>query len=210
MRILLFILLAATSVNAQTTAKEAKAILKEVSDKIKSSAGIQLAFTYTFENPRADASMKQAEKGSIVLAGESYRLNFMGVDRLHDGKMIYTFLHDDKEVQIMDAEDDDEGFTPGFILDMYKEGFSYSLGGTSTVNGKKVQHIMLKSLKSPEIDHIEIQVFAANKQMHKMIQKGRNGSITTFDVNEYNELKDKPNLTFNRKKYAAKGYYIVE
>lgn len=210
MRTLLLILIAATSLNAQTTAKEAKALLAEVSENIKSSPGIQLAFTYTFENPRADASMKQSERGDIVLSGESYRLNFMGVDRLHDGKTIYTFLHDDKEVQIMDAEDDDDGFTPGFILNMYKEGFSYSLAGTSTANGKKVQHIMLKSLKSPEIEHIEIQVFAATKQMHKMIQKGRNGSITTFDVTDYKELSEKPNLTFNRKKYAAKGYYIVE
>lgn len=210
MRTLLFLLFAATTLSAQTTANEAKTLLADVSQKIKSAQGIQLDFTYTFENPRADASMKQEESGSIILSSEKYRLEFMGVDRLHDGKKVYTFLHDDKEVQIMDAEDDDEGFTPGFVLDMYKEGFSYSMAGTSTVNGKKVQHVMLKSLKSPEIEYIEIQAFADNKQIYKMIQKGRNGSLTTFDVAKYKELTEAPNLNFNRKKYTAKGYYIVE
>lgn len=210
MRILFILLMASGTIFAQTTAKEAKALLEEVSTKIKKSPGISIDFTYTFENPRADASMKQEEKGSIVLAGDKYRLEFMGVDRLHDGKKIYQFLHDDKEVQIMDAEDDDEGFTPGFILDMYKEGFSYAMAGTSTVNGKKVQHVMLKSLKSPDIEHIEIQVFSDSKQMHKMTQKGRNGSVTTFSVNKYTELTQAPNLSFNRKQYSAKGYYIVE
>jgi hypothetical protein len=207
---IVFSVLNITTVNAQPTAKEAKALLEEVSEKVKKTPGIELDFTYSFENPRADASMKQKEKGSIVMAGNNYRLNFMSVDRLYNGDKIYTFLHDDKEVQIVDAEDDDESFTPGFILDMYKEGFSYALGNTSTVDGKKVQQVLMKSLKSNETESFEIYIFTASKQIHKMIQKGRNGGITTFVVSNYKELTAPPKLVFNRKEYMAKGYYIIE
>lgn len=200
----------APSVYAQTTAREAKNLLEEVSNKIKSAPGIEIEFTYTFTNPRADASMNQTEKGTIVMSGDKYRLQFMGIDRLFDGKKIYTFLHEDKEVQIMDAEDDDEGFTPSFILDLYKQGFSYAMGGTSTQNGKRLQHIMLKSLNSAEIDNIEIVIFADTKQLQRMVQKGRNGGVTTFVVNQYKNLPTTPNMSFNRRAYMAKNYLIVE
>lgn len=200
----------ATPIFAQTTSKEAKSLLEEVSNKIKSAPGIEIQFTYTFTNPRADANMKQTEKGSIVMSGDKYRLQFMGIDRLSDSKKIYTFLHDDKEIQIMDAEDDDEGFTPSFILDLYKQGFSYTMGGNSTVDGKRLQHIILKSNQSAEIDRIEIVIFADSKQLQRMVQTGRNGSITTFTVNDYKTLTAAPNLNFNRRAYMAKNYLIIE
>ncbi|MCC5917990.1 MAG: outer membrane lipoprotein carrier protein LolA [Cryomorphaceae bacterium] len=198
------------SVFGQNTAQQAKDMLEKVSQKVKKAPGIEINFTYTFENPRADASMKQEEKGSIVMAGENYRLQFMGIDRLATKDKIYTFLHDDKEVQVMDADEEEEGFSPGFILDMYKKGFSYAMGKTGTINGRKVQHILLKSLKSSDIDEIEVVVFTDDFQLAKLIERGRNGGITTFTVNTYKEMTTTPNLTFSRKAYMAKGYYIAE
>jgi len=64
--------------------KKAKALLDEVTAKIKSYDNIVIDFKYTLNN--AKENINQDSKGNVTLQGNKYVLNFMGVTKIFDGK----------------------------------------------------------------------------------------------------------------------------
>ena len=73
---ILFLLLSFNSV-AQNNSKT---LLNEVSEKIKSYDNISISFKYTLENDAED--IKQETHGDVILYGDKYRLNILGITRL--------------------------------------------------------------------------------------------------------------------------------
>ena len=90
---LLFI--AVSGIRAQDT----KSLLAEVSNKVRSYENIQIDFKYSLQNSREN--VQQETQGNIVLRGEQYVLNMLGVTRIFDGKTIYTIVPEDEEVTIL-------------------------------------------------------------------------------------------------------------
>ena len=89
---LLFI--AVSGIRAQDT----KSLLAEVSNKVRSYENIQIDFKYSLQNSREN--VQQETQGNIVLRGEQYVLNMLGVTRIFNGKTIYTIVPEDEEVTI--------------------------------------------------------------------------------------------------------------
>ena len=63
----------------------------EVSSKVKSYDNIALDFKYTLENTAEN--IKQETKGDVVMQGDKYRLNILGITRLFDGKTLYNISY---------------------------------------------------------------------------------------------------------------------
>ena len=64
--------------------KKAKALLDQVTSKVKSYDNITIDFKYSLQN--AKENINQDSKGNVTLKGNMYVLNFMGVTKLFDGK----------------------------------------------------------------------------------------------------------------------------
>ena len=60
--------------------KKAKALLDEVTAKIKSYSNIAIDFKYSLTN--AKENINQDSKGNVTLQGNKYVLNFMGVTKI--------------------------------------------------------------------------------------------------------------------------------
>ena len=84
-KILTLLLIIACSANLMAQEK-AKALLNEVSSKVKSYDNIALDFKYTLENTAEN--IKQETNGEAVMQGDKYRLNILGITRLFDGKTL--------------------------------------------------------------------------------------------------------------------------
>jgi outer membrane lipoprotein-sorting protein len=212
MKYILIAALALSSVwiQAQEGAKEAKETLKKASDKIKAYENALIQFEYLFENKRAKPPVSQNEKGEILISKNNYFLTFMGTEQLFDGKKTYNILREDQEVQVFEADEDDEGLTPAKILDLYQSGYSYSSGGTQTLSGKVYKVIILTPKASAEIDYIEVYVSKTTNDLHSIKQVNRDGSSTKFTLvslkPNQNQLAKK--LIFNKKDFP--GFRIVE
>lgn len=212
MKYILIAALALSSVwiQAQEGAKEAKETLKKASDKIKAYENALIQFEYLFENKRAKPPVSQNEKGEILISKNNYFLTFMGTEQLFDGKKTYNILREDQEVQVFDADEDDESLTPAKILDLYQSGYSYSSGGTQTLAGKVYKVIILTPKASAEIDYIEVYVSKTTNDLHSIKQVNRDGSSTKFTLvslkPNQNQLAKK--LIFNKKDFP--GFRIVE
>ncbi len=189
---------------------EAKKLLQESSAQMKSYPALSLDFSYTMENNRVDPPIVQKQEGTLDLKGDDYRLKTPQLEQLRTAKTVYTFLHEDEEVQISEYEEEDMGLSPARLLSFYETGYSYKLGGKETIGGKQIKYVILKPNASEEIDKIMIGINASTKDIYSMKQWGTNGTVTTLIVKSLNKNAKWPtnHFTFNKKDFP--GYYISE
>jgi outer membrane lipoprotein-sorting protein len=64
--------------------QKARNLLDEVSAKVKSYDNIAIDFKYSLTNPKEN--LNQESKGNVIMQGNKYVLNFMGVTKIYDGK----------------------------------------------------------------------------------------------------------------------------
>lgn len=184
-----------------------KALLKEVSEKVKSYDNIAIDFKYVLEN--VAENIKQETRGDVVMQGDKYVLNILGVTRIYDGQTMYNISPEDEEVTISSDNEEDDSITPSKMLSFYEDGYSYSLDIEQNVKGRKIQYVKLIPIDSnSEIKHILLGVDANTKHIFNLIQIGKNGTKTTLTVNSFktNETLSKTLFTFDANKYS--DYYI--
>lgn len=202
-----FVILISISSNAQDTAK-AKALLNEVHAKVKSHQNISIDFKYVLKNTAEN--INQETRGNVVLEGDKYLLNILGVTRIFDGTTLYTINPEDEEVTISkDNSEDESTITPSKMLSFYKEGYTYKMDIVQNVNGRKIQYVKLTPIDSnAEIKNILLGIDAQTKHIYNLIETGKNGTTTTLTVNSFktDEPISKGLFTFDKNKY--KGYYI--
>ena len=195
--------------------KTAENLLHEVSTKMTPYTNMEIAFTTSLSN--ADAGIEEGDeppmKGNIILEGEKYSLDYIGNSFIFDGKKLYVINHDEKEIAINDGDfDTDDGFIyPSKLLTFYKEGYTFKLGKTTTVKGKKIQFVELTPIDSDsDIVKVELGIELETKHIYKLIQTGANSSKTTFTITSLksNQNLQKNTFVFNRESYLKKHYSI--
>ena len=188
--------------------KSGKGLLKEISDKVNSYENISIDFKYVLEN--TSENIKQETRGDVVLQGDKYKLNILGVTRLFDGKTLYNISPEDEEVAVSTKKDDDEDIiAPSKMLSFYENGYTSNMDIIQDVKGRKIQYVKLIPIDSnSEINYILLGIDAQTKHIYNLIQIGKNGTKTTLTVNSFktNEPLSRTLFTFDANKY--KDYYI--
>ncbi|GAB5563855.1 MAG: outer membrane lipoprotein carrier protein LolA [Winogradskyella sp.] len=204
--VITFIALGLT-VFAQNDVKAEK-LLNEVSTKIKSYKNISIDFKYELNN--ASENINQVTRGDVVLEGEKYKLNILGVTRIYDGKTLYTISPEDEEVTISSENTEDENtITPNDMLSFYEDGYTYKMDIVQNVKGRKIQYVKLNPIDTnSEIKYILLGIDATTKHIYNLIEVGSNGTKTTLTVNSFktDEPISKTLFTFDESKYS--DYYI--
>jgi outer membrane lipoprotein-sorting protein len=198
-------ILISISVYAQNDAKK---LLDEVSAKVKSYDNISIDFKYVLVNLEED--INQETRGSVIMQGNKYLLNILGVTRIFDGKTLYTISPEDEEVTISSENSQDENtITPSKMLSFYEDGYNYKMDIVQNVQGRKIQYVKLSPIDSnAEINHVLLGIDINTKHIYNLIEVGANKTKTTLTVNSFktNEPLSKSLFTFDRNKY--KDYYI--
>jgi outer membrane lipoprotein-sorting protein len=192
---------------AQDGAK-AKALLDEVSTKVKSYDNIAIDFKYVLVNTEED--IRQETRGDVVMQGDKYKLNILGITRIFNGNTLYTISPEDEEVTISN-ENSEEGntITPSKMLSFYEDGYTYTMDIVQNVNGRKIQYVKLTPMDSnSEINHVLLGIDIKTKHIYNLIEIGNNSTKTTLTVNSFktNEPLSKTLFTFDESKYN--GYFI--
>lgn len=192
---------------SQSDAK-AEALLTEVSNIIKAYKNINLDFKYELSN--ASENINQVTRGDVVIEGDKYRLNILGITRIFDGKTLYTISPEDEEVTISsDNTEDESTITPSKMLSFYEDGYTYNMDIIQTVKGRKIQYVKLNPIDTnAEIKHILLGIDATTKHIYNLIEVGKNGTRTTLTVNSFktDEPISKSLFTFDKSKHS--GYFI--
>ena len=190
--------------------KQAKQLLDQVSAKVKSYKNISINFKYSLNNK--EENIEHNTKGNVVLKGDLYLLNLLGVTRMFDGKKIYTISSEDEEVTITNVADEDQNeLTPSKMLTFYQSGYTYKLDKKLPVSGRSIQYVKLIPIDSnSEIAYVLLGIDANTKNIYNVIQNGKNGTTTTLTVNTFktNQPLSESLFIFDRNKY--KDYYFNE
>ena len=72
------------------TSLEAKYLLEKTSKKLDNYVSFELEFNYVLNNQIEQ--INQESSGKVTVAGDKYKLNFLDVIQLFDGKNIYTIV----------------------------------------------------------------------------------------------------------------------
>jgi outer membrane lipoprotein-sorting protein len=187
---------------------EASALLDEVSAKIKTYDNISIDFKYELNN--VSENINQQTRGDVVIEGEKYMLNVLGVTRIFDGKTLYTISPEDEEVTISSDNTEDEGtITPSDMLSFYEDGYTYKMDIVQNVKGRKIQYVKLSPMDTDsEIKYVLLGIDATTKHIYNLIEVGKNGTKTTLTVNSFqtDQPISKTLFTFDENKYE--GYFI--
>jgi outer membrane lipoprotein-sorting protein len=194
--------------SAQAQDAKAKALLDKVTAKVKSYSNISIDFKYSLNN--AKENINQDSKGTVVMKGNQYVLNFMGVTKIFDGKKAYTIVPEDEEVTISTVdENDDSAITPTKMLTFFNKGYKYSMDIVQNVGGKKIQYVKLipTNAKDPRKE-ILLGIDSKTNNIYNVIQIDKKGTKTTLTVNSFktNQALPKNQFTFVASKYPK--YYI--
>ena len=195
--------------NAQNSEK-AKALLDDVYNKVQGYDNIFVDFKYVLTNK--EAGINDETRGDVTMQGDKYIANFFGAQQLYDGRKVYTIVPENEEVTIEDKSDDENTITPSKMLTFYKEGHRYSWDILQNVQGRKIQFIKLTPIDTnTEIKSILLGIDAETNHIYKVIETGKNGTMTTITVNSFktNQPLSKTLFTFDEGKYKDEGYYII-
>lgn len=192
----------------QAQDKKAKDLLDQVTAKVKSYDSIIIDFKYSLNN--AKENINQDSKGNVIMKGNQYVLNFMGITKIFDGAKTYTIVPEDEEVTISKVnEKDDSAITPSKMLTFFNSGYRYSMDILQDIKGRKIQYIKLvptsgKDQRKEVLLGIDVQT----KHIYNLIETGKKGTKTTLTVNSFktNQPLSKNQFIFAQSKYP--NYYI--
>ena len=85
--------------------EQAKYLLDQVSEEMKSHENIRFDFSYVLENKE---QIDKRWEECYSLAGDRYQLNFLDAIQLFDGDKIYTIVPENEEITITYPEDEED------------------------------------------------------------------------------------------------------
>ena len=196
---------------------EAEELLNKVSENIKAYESMYININHNLINKEEDIDF--TNKVSFVKKGDKYNVKWNNIIFIYDGKKLYTINPDDEEVTVSSEDLDEEStITPNKILTFFEEGYHFKMDVSQDVTvvdyyeqrvRKLLQYVKLVPIDSDsEIEYILLAIEKKNNRIYKSIEKGKNGTITSYTISSFEvDLPLNEDLFFfNKKKY--KDYYI--
>lgn len=194
---------------AQSDAK-AKSILAEVSRKFRSYDVVKADFIYSYTNQQANT--KESQSGTLYVKSKlnKFKVVLPSQELISDGKSQWTYLKDDKEVQVSEIDNSADALNPAKIFTIYEKGFKYVFTGESKVGTQVFQNIELAPLTTRSFSKIKLSIHKQNKQIASFMIYDKNGNIYTYTVKGFtpNVKVSDAIFTFNASKYP--GVEVVD
>ena len=205
---LLFALISLSTTVAKTKDPKAKQLLSEVNEKVNSYDNIQISFKYVLENE--SENIRQETRGKVTLQGDKYVIDILGIQRIFDGKTLYTISSEDEEVTISNEYSEEENtISPSQLFSFFESGFNYKMDIIQNKMGRKIQYIKLTPIDSEtEIKYALLGIDIKTKHIYNLIEIGENNTKTTLNVLEFNTNTPLSQSFFNFDASKYSDYYI--
>lgn len=177
-------------------------VLDAMSKKYKAVPAFEANISYTLTNEVE--KINEEFKGKMVVKGDKYRLILPEQEVINDGKTLWTYLPEAKEVNIDNFDPTSDDLNPSKIFEVYKKGFKYLHMGDATEAGvlcdvvdlvpekKDAQYFKIRmniSKKDKSIQNFTMFDKSGNRYKYTISKFTANATITdayfTFDASKY-------------------------
>ena len=159
---------------------EVKVLLEKARKKYESLKSMEADFTLTIELAEHKPEL---QKGTMYQQGDKFRVKLQSQEVICDGKSTYVFLKKNNEIQINDADtnNDANSLSPKALLKLYQQGnFKYYVSGKSKEAGKDVTQVeVVPNDKNVEYSKLRVSVDKDN-QIVSLKSFNRDGSKYTL------------------------------
>ncbi len=204
----IFLLLGCSTVALAQGPEQAKYLLNQVSVEIKKQKNLRLEFQYVLENK--EEQIKQETEGKVTLAGDQYKLEFLEVIQLFDGKKTYTIVPENEEITVSIPEEGEAiSVNPSKLLSFYEEGYDYHWDISQRVMGRNIQFVkLIPSEENEDIQYLLLGIDVAKNSIYRLIEIGNNKTTTTLTIINQEENISLPEdyFEFNSSEYP--NFYI--
>ena len=186
---LLWIMIA-FSVLAQSDPK-AREVLDKAAARFKAYPAAEIDFTLAMENKAEN--IQETHSGKAWMKGNLYRLDLMDVENYYDGKVIYTYMPEVKEVNIKTPSDEEEGsLNPATLFDIHNQGFNQKLLSTSN----DVAYIELYPKEKKNIEKIGVWAKLSSSSIQKVTSFGKDGNNVIITIKNIKSINPAPSDDF--------------
>jgi|YNPNPStandDraft_1061719.scaffolds.fasta_scaffold01533_9 outer membrane lipoprotein-sorting protein len=188
---------------------EAMQILESFSKKARNAESLKINFTFITENHQNNTT--QQTKGELWMKGDKYKLVLDKTITYYDGKNLYTYMPQAKEVTISKPSDKDDDLflkNPSKIFTLYQQNFKFRYLGQTTYNRYSCYEVDLYPFdinKKYSIIKLLIQEDEYRLVAAKMIMKS--GIHYIFYVDKFD---NSARLSDNEFSFDVKAYKDIE
>lgn len=182
--LLLFMVVSSSVVFAQND-PQVKAILNGVSKKFRSFNVVKIEFSFTLKSPQANVNETQNGTLYVKPASNKYKVNLDEQELTSDGKVQWTYLKNDNEVQIAEINNSADAMNPAKIFTMYEKGFKYVYLGDTKLKGKTYQNIELAPLAEKPYSKVRLKIDKLAKQIADIVVFDKNGNTYTYTIKSF-------------------------
>ncbi|MBL7930910.1 MAG: outer membrane lipoprotein carrier protein LolA [Bacteroidia bacterium] len=180
----LFLLTGLLNVNGQDQDPKAKAILDEVSKTTKAYKTISADVVFSvFDKDKKPTEKPQTWK--IQVKGQKFKLEIPGTVIVCDGKTLWNYNKDAKEVTIKNFDPNSEEQNPSTIFTMYETGYKYKYVKDENVGAIACSQIDLVPAVKPEkkkFHTVKLYINKAKKQIVQLKMMMKDQGMQVYDV----------------------------
>lgn len=197
----LFFATATAILQAKPTKKgdpKAKALLDKVSQKYKSYKTLKADFVLTTNI--ADQKNADKQSGIVLIKGSKYKFSTPNLERISDGKTIWTFLKNNDEVQVNHVNTKNGELTPAQFFTLYQKGFDYTVNND---NAKAMEIDLVPTDKNVSYFKVRLNINKQTSMISSATIFEKSGTRITYAMQNIqpNTALDEAIFTFNKAKY---------
>jgi outer membrane lipoprotein-sorting protein len=202
----LFVLIAALFIKTAVAQYDPKAleVLEAMSKKYKSITSFEANLTSTLVNE--SAGVKDEFKGKITVKGDKYRLELPEQQVYNNGTTIWTYLPEQKEVNVDNFDPNSDDLNPSKIFEMYKKGFKYLLIGDKNEAGVLCDEVdLVPEKKDAQYFKIKMLISKKDKSVNSWTMFDRGGNRYKYVITKFtpNVKVDDTFFNFDKKKFPG-------
>jgi len=179
-------------------------ILEAMSKRYKAITTFEANLTSSLINE--SAGVKDEFKGKVTVKGDKYRLELEEQQVYNNGTTVWTYLPNEKEVNIDNFDPKSDDLNPSKIFEMYKKGFKYLLTGEKTEAGVSCDEIdLVPEKKDAQYFKVKMMISKKDKSVQSWTMFDRGGNRYKYTITKFtsNVKVDDSFFTFDPKKFPG-------
>jgi chaperone LolA len=136
---------------------KAKSVLEVAQKKMGSLKTLKAAFTLKVVSK--SGKVQNTNKGTFLMKGEQYHITIPGQEIISDGKTVWTYMKDAKEVQVSNNNTTEQTMSPAKLFtNVYDKDYNYRHLTSRKVSGKACDIIEMTPKKAGQFSKVELAI----------------------------------------------------